>query len=284
MSQNSFINKSPMYLSSIFNLNKKVVVLTGGMGRLGTEFARALTGAGARVAIFDTNERANASLERLYKKKLVDFYKVDVTKESEVIEAINRLESKWQTPTILINNAGWKASPNSSEGAGEPFVEYSIDLWEKVFRINTMSAAICSKIIGKKMISNKNGGSIINIVSQYALVAPDQRVYEHKNWSGKKPFVKDAAYGASKAALIALTRDLAVQWAPFNIRVNALALGGVSSIDSDPEFVKNYSARVPLGRMASVEEYNGAVIFLASEAASYVTGATIVIDGGWTAW
>ncbi len=141
-----------------------------------------------------------------------------------------------------------------------------------------------SKIIGGNMIKNKKSGVIINITSHYALVAPDQRIYEYRKKIRKPKFIKDASYSASKEALIAMTRDLAIQWAKHNIRVVALAPGGVFNPKSDKEFIENYSSRVPLGRMAAANEYNGAILFLASDAASYMTGSTLIIDGGWTVW
>lgn len=272
------------YPFNLLDLKRQIVILTGGLGKLGTEFTEALVKANARVAIFDIADKPNPKLSELSKKYPILFFKTDITDEDEVKKSVEAVKNKWGVPTVLINNAGWKASPNDPAGAGGIFTEYPMDLWDKVFEINTKAAAICAKIVGKTMIKNKKKGVIINIVSHYGLVSADQRVYEYRKKIGKKPFIKDASYGASKAALIALTRDLAVQWAPYGIRSVALALGGVLNPKSDKEFIENYCFRVPLGRMANPNEYNGIIVFLASEASSYITGTTIVADGGWTAW
>lgn len=272
------------YLSKIFGLRGRVAILTGGMGRLGTEYAEALAKAGAKVALFDLTDKPSARLAKLSKKYPIAFFKVDITHEKEVADAVAAVARKWRTPTILINNAGWRASPNETTKGGVVFENYPMEVWDDVFKINTLGAAICAKVVGREMIKNKKRGVIINIASHYALVSPDQRIYDYKKKGGRKKFIKDPSYGASKAALMALTRDLATQWAPFGIRVVAFAPGGVFNPKSDKEFVTRYSARVPLGRMANVNEYNGVLIFLASYASSYITGTTLVADGGWTAW
>ncbi len=272
------------YLSKLFSLEGKIAIVTGGMGRLGTEFTRALVQAGAKVAIFDMVDTPNQDLLDLSLKYPIKFLKVNICIETEVEQAVKVVEDIWGTPNLLINNAGWRASPNEKSRASVPFEGYPMNVWDEVFLVNVAAAAICAKIIGGRLIAAKQPGVIINIASHYGLVSPDQRIYSYREKIGKDKFVKDASYSASKAALIALTRDLATQWAPFGIRVIALAPGGVFNPKSDQEFVANYSAHVPLGRMANIDEYNGVVVFLASDAASYMTGNCLVVDGGWTSW
>ena len=272
------------YLTQLFSLKDKVAVVTGGMGRLGTEFTKALAQSGAKVAIFDIVDTPNQDLLDLSLKYPIKFLQVNIRIEAEVERAVKIVEDVWGIPNLLVNNAGWRASPNEKTRVSVPFENYPMDVWDEVFSINTTAAAICAKIVGGRLIKAKQTGTIINIASHYGLVSADQRIYDYREKIGKDKFVKDASYGASKAALVALTRDLATLWAPFGIRVVALAPGGVFNPKSDPEFVANYSARVPMGRMANIDEYNGAIVFLASDAASYMTGNCLVIDGGWTSW
>lgn len=272
------------YITNLFDLQNQVAIVTGGMGKLGTEYTKALVRAHSRVAIFDLTDEPNEQLAELAKKYPVQFFKADITKEEEVERAVREVTKTWDTPTILVNNAGWKASPNVPSKASVPFEEYPMDVWDDVFEVNAKAAAICAKIVGREMIKVKKEGVIINIASQLALVGQDQRIYEYRENIGKDKFVKDAPYGASKAALVSLTRDLAIQWAQYGIRVIAFAPAGVFNPNSDKEFVESYTYRVPMGRMANVDEYNGIIVFLASKASSYMTGTVLVADGGITAW
>ncbi|MBI4114511.1 MAG: SDR family oxidoreductase [Candidatus Niyogibacteria bacterium] len=270
------------YIYSLFHLENKVVILTGGLGKIGQHYAEALVRAGGRVAIFDITDEPNEKLKKLAGDFPLLFMKADITDEAQVKRAINAVEQKWETPTILVNNAGWKPAPHRAHESSVPFEDYPVAVWDEVFKINTTGAVICAKTIGKRMIEEKKKGVIINIASHYALVSPDQRVYEYKRKEGKQ-FVKDASYSASKAALLALTKNLAVEWAPYGIRVVALSPGGVIGPASHPDFIKEYNWRTPLGRMAEADEYNGALLFLASDASRYMTGTNLIIDGGWTA-
>ncbi len=270
------------YLQSLFDLKQQVVVLTGGLGKLGTNYAEVLLRANARVAIFDISEKPNERLSALAETYPLLCLKVDVTHEAEVQAAFDEVIRQWSVPTILINNAGWKASPNQASRASVPFETYPIDTWEEVFRMNLTSSVICSKIMAQKLIAAQTPGTIVNIASHYALVSPDQRIYEHRERTTGKVFVKDASYGASKAAMLALTRDLATQWAPKGIRVVALSPGGVLSPSGDAEFTEKYIQRTPMRRMANENEYNRALLFLVTD--TYSTGSNLLIDGGYTAW
>lgn len=273
-----------VYLSGLFGLKDRIAIVTGGMGKLGSGYVQALARAGARVAIFDVVDTPPVSLQEFSADHPILFFNVDIRKEDEVVVAVEKIKSRWGTPTILVNNAGWRASPNEASRASVPFENYPMDVWNEVFEINMAAAAVCAKSVGHHLIEDKKPGVIINIASHYGLVSPDQRIYDYRIGKGKGAFVKDASYSASKAAMIAFTRDLATQWASHGIRVVAFAPGGVFNSKSDDEFVQNYSFRVPLGRMARADEYNGIIVFLASDAASYMTGTCVVADGGWTAW
>ncbi|HEU0050479.1 MAG TPA: SDR family oxidoreductase [Patescibacteria group bacterium] len=267
------------FFRDYFGLQNQIAIVTGGMGKLGTEITETLSQAGARVAIFDLVTEPSERLRVLAANDAVRFFHVDVTSETSVRAAYEQLAASWGIPSILVNNAGWRASPNGTKG-GVPLIEYPVETWEEVFAVNTTSAFVCTKIFGEQLIKQKRPGVVLNMASVYAVVAPDQRVYAYKD----PPFVKDASYGASKAALLAFTRDLAVQWAPHNIRAVSLSPGGVFNETSDPRFTENYIKRVPLNRMATPQDVAACVLFLVSPAASYITGHNLVLDGGLSIW
>src|SRR3989338_4869180 len=267
----------PTYLERLFNLKDRIAIVTGGKGQVGTEYVGALARAGARVAVYDVQEQPNDVLKALAKRYSVLFYAVDITNREGLVKATEQLESAWGTPTILVNNAAVDFPP---QACGETFEDASVSQWRQVLEVNLTGAFLCCQVIGGRM-ARAGGGSIINISSIYGLVSPDQRIYESPRKG--ESFIKPAAYGVSKSGLANLTRYLATYWADRNVRVNALSLGGVFN-NQEEWFVTNYSKRTPLSRMARQHEYNGAVVFLASDASSYMTGSNLVIDGGWTAW
>lgn len=266
---------------NLFSLEGSVAIVTGALGLLGKEHCRALSEAGATVIATDLDEKrcmefssslgynsigigANitdkASVETLRDKALASFGKID----------------------ILINNAAINDMFENPERAGElsKFENYPLDAWQRSIDVNVTGTFLCSQVIGKVMADAKKG-SIVNIASTYGIVAPDQSLY--KKPDGSQEFYKSPAYPATKGAVISLTRFLAAYWGNAGVRVNSLSPGGVEN-KQDDYFVSQYSARTPLGRMASPSDYRGAIVFLASDASSYMTGANLVVDGGWTAW
>lgn len=267
----------PSYLEKLFSLKDRVAVVTGGMGQLGAQYVGALAAAGARVAVYDLKEEPNPVLKKLAQSHPVRFFPVDITDRRDLEKATDELEAAWGAPGILINNAAIDFPPRA---AGEKSEKDSLSDWERVLKVNVTGVFLCCRVIGERM-AKASGGSIINISSTYGMVSPDQRIYSAPG--RREQFLKPAAYGVSKAGVLNLTRYLATYWADRRIRVNALSLGGVFN-RQEPSFVKNYSQRAPMGRMAREDEYNGAILFLASDASSYMTGANLVIDGGWTAW
>lgn len=270
------------YLNRVFDLSGKTVLLTGGFGRLGTAFAIGLLNAGARVIIFDKTipERHILTSSSFRGVKVCQ---ADITREEDIVRALRNLPPDWAIPDVLINNAGWRASPSEQQG-GEAYEDADMQLWHDVLAVNLSAAALLSKIIGKQLIQNKRKGVIINIASTYGIVAPNHDIYAFRRTRNGKKYFKDVSYGVSKSGIIGLTRELAVQWAPHGIRVVALSPGGIQETEHHPDFVKAYQDRTPLGRMATPEDYIGAVIFLASDASGYMTGTNLIIDGGWTIW
>ncbi len=267
----------------LFSVEKKVIVVTGGCGQLGRQFTRTLIDRGARVAIFDVNskpESADHDLGGSHEDALLTLA-VDVTQRDSIAEGLAQVVSKWGPPHALINNAALDSPPDAPAEETGPFETYPESSWDRVMQVNAKGVFLCCQVIGGQM-ADAGRGSIINISSIYGLVSPDQRIYDYRRASGAT-FVKPVAYAASKSSLLNLTRYLATYWSPKKVRVNTLTLGGVFN-NQDEEFLLNYSAHVPLGRMAREDEYNGAIVFLISDASRYMTGANLVIDGGWTAW
>lgn len=269
------------YVQKIFNIRGRIAVITGGNGKLGTEYGEALARAGAKVAIFDLGDALNKRLARLAEVYKIKFFKADITDKNQVKKALRKLETLWGTPHILINNAALDAPPGARPEENQSFENYSLESWQKTLDVNLTGVFLCSQVIGSKM-AKQGRGSIINISSTYGLVSPNQGIYKYRAKQGQ-PFVKPVSYSASKSAILNLTRYLATYWAKKGVRVNTLSPGGVLS-NQDKEFLDGYHQLVPLGRLARPDELNGAILFLAADASSYMTGANLVVDGGWTAW
>ncbi len=271
-------------LGDLFTVTDEVIVVTGGLGLLGREFSRTLAQAGAKVVVLDVEADPDAvrnCLGELADNENAMFLSCDVTSRASVEQALQEITARWGVPDGLINNAALDAPPNAPVAENGPFESYPESSWDKVMEVNVKGVFLASQVFGANM-AKLGRGSIVNINSIYGLVSPDQRVYEYRRKQGHD-FFKPVSYSVSKSALLNLTRYLATYWGERNVRVNSLTFGGVYN-HQDDEFVRHYSARVPLGRMARADEYNGALLFLLSEASSYMTGANLVIDGGWTAW
>lgn len=267
-------------------LRNKTVLITGGAGILGRRIVRSLLDNGGRVAIVDVNAEVlvafTAELEREGRTDAArgpgrwSAHAVDITDLAALRELQQHLRTVWGDIDVLINNAAAK-SPNFFA----PFHEFPLQDWEMVFETNVTAAMQCCQVFGHAM-AERGEGSIINTLSIYGIVAPDQRIYEGSIYEGRA-INTPAVYSASKAALWGLTKYLAAYWGARNVRVNAVTPGGVESGQNDT-FKMRYAARVPMGRMARAEELPGAFVYLASDAASYVTGQNICVDGGLTVW
>ena len=268
----------------LFSVKDKVVIVTGGLGQLGRQFSLALLERGGKVAVFDVQADPQRVAERFAGWQANDQLKclqVDVTQRASIEAGLRQINAAWGVPHALINNAALDAPPHATDKENGPFEQYPEGAWDAVMAVNVKGVFLCCQMIGAQM-AQADRGSIVNIGSIYGTVSPDQRIYAYRHRRGE-PFYKPAVYSASKSALLNLTRYLATYWAGRNLRVNTVTFGGVFN-GQDEELVKTYCTRVPLGRMASEEEYNGAILFLVSDASSYMTGSNLVIDGGWTAW
>jgi NAD(P)-dependent dehydrogenase (short-subunit alcohol dehydrogenase family) len=261
-----------------------VAVVTGATGLLGRRHCTALARAGASVVVNDLDggacQRLAGQLAAAHGRTAIA-QAADITSPAAVRGLRDAVLDRLGRLDVLVNNAALNEKvEDPASGALLRFEDYPLELWERALRVNLTGAFLCCQALGSVM-AERGGGSIVNIASTYALVAPDQSLYRRPD--GTQAFFKSAAYPATKGALVALTRHLAAYWGRQGVRVNALCPGGVAN-GQEPHFVARYAERTPLGRMATPADYEGAIVFLASDASAYVTGTQLVVDGGWTAW
>ena len=270
-------------LRRLFGLSGQVAVVTGAMGRLGREYVRTLADAGARVAAIDI-AGSPATFSFLSGGGLpIHAELVDLTKKADVDAAFARLSATLGAATILVNNAGMGSSPASAALETGPFEDYPEEAWDTMIDSHLKSTLFASQAFVRHFrAAGHAAGSIVNVSSTYGVVSPDQAIYEFKR-TGGATFFKPVGYSVAKSGVLNFTRWLAEYGAPLGIRANTLVPGGVREAEHHPDFVREYERRTPLARMADEGDYNGAVLFLASPASSYMTGATVVVDGGWTA-
>lgn len=264
----------------LFDVSSEVVLVTGVSGQLGGEYARTFLQRGGRVVGLDIRPSAGSELLAKDFSERYLFCTADVTDKASVQVALSDITSHFGTPSVLINNAAIDSPPSAPLEENGPFEEYPESSWDKVLDVNLKGMFLCCQVFGAAM-ALKGRGSIINIASIYGMVSPDQNLYEYRRQRGEV-FYKPVAYSVSKSGVLNLTRYLAVYWAKQGVRVNSLSIAGVFN-NQEQVFLDLYCGRIPVGRMAQQNEYNGAVLFLASAASRYMTGANLVIDGGWTA-
>lgn len=263
-----------------FDLCDRVVIVTGAVGLLGREHCRALHDAGARVVVADLEQQeCDAVADELGDALPVA---VDITKPEAVARMLDTVLRRYDRVDGLINNAAINDKFDSDEEALERSrVEtYPLELWRRSMDVNVTGTFLCCQAVGAEM-AKRRAGSIVNIASTYGIVAPDQSLYVRPD--GTRAFYKSPSYPTTKGAVLSLTTFLATYWGSVGVRVNAVSPGGVYA-GQEPFFVESYSRRTPLGRMGRPDDLRGAVIYLVSDASRYVTGANIVVDGGFTVW
>lgn len=262
-----------------FQLDGKVALVTGGAGILGQKFCTGLVQAGARVAVVDLDTSAAQAAAASMGDNARGFG-CNVADPESVRRCVDAVIARFGAIDILHNNAATKT--RDVRAFFTPFEDYSLDTWRDVMSVNIDGMFLMAQAVGRHMVARGQGGAVIQTASIYGLVGPDGRIYEGSDYLGG-PINTPAVYAASKAAVVGLTKWLATYWAKSGIRVNCLVPGGVSS-GQNGVFSERYSERVPMGRMANAEEMVPALLYLASDASSYVTGQVLAVDGGWTAW
>jgi NAD(P)-dependent dehydrogenase (short-subunit alcohol dehydrogenase family) len=271
-------------MSSAFDVSGRAIIVTGGAGLLGREYGQALVDAGASVVLADLNEDGVTATARAIKGsgKAIGVG-VDVTDEASVAALVRAALSAFGRIDALVNNAALNPAVSQEPNAefDAPFERYPLEIWNRTMAVNLTGMFLCAREVAPTMLAQKRG-VIVNVSSTYGLVGPDQRLYA-STASGARQGYKPVAYSVTKSGVLGFTRYLAAYWAGTGIRVNTLTPGGVFN-DQPEDFVQRYSSRTPMGRMAERHEYSAALLFLVSDASSYMTGANVVVDGGWTAW
>ena len=268
-----------MNAHNLFDMSEKTVIITGAAGLLGSQYAEGLSQAGSNVVLADINYNECKKLAKNIREKYpVDPLpiKLDITNKNSIRKGISIILKKYKKIDVLINNAAFQGSVGKDRIVD--MVDLPLSQWNKGIAVNLTGMFLMCQEVGKVFLKQKKG-VMINISSTYGIVAADQRIYGN---SGQN---STAYYAATKSAILNLTRYLASYWNRTGIRVNTFSPGGVENVKTQgKQFIKNYSQKTMLGRMAKKDEYVGAILFLASDASSYMTGSNLVIDGGWTAW
>lgn len=266
---------------SLFDLTHKTAIVTGACGLIGQQHCEALASAGANVIVADLHlDKAREVALRLPGAEHLALA-VDVTSPESLVAARDTIIAHFGHIDVLVNNAAINDMFENPAMAADlsKFENFPVATFRQVLEVNVTGLFLAAQVFGTPM-AEQGSGSIINVASTYGLVGPDQSIY--RNEAGEQTFYKSPSYPTTKGAVVNFTRYLAAYWGSKGVRVNTLSPGGVEN-SQDAFFIKQYSAKTPLGRMAHATDYQGAVVFLASEASAYMTGANLVVDGGWTA-
>lgn len=269
-----------------FRIDGKVVIITGGAGLLGSRHAEAIAEAGGLPVLWDINGKAVSGQA----KRLMDEYsspalgmKVDITSKDEIKEALKEVTDSFNRVDVLINNAA--NDPKIKPGKGTNLSRYEnlpLKVWNDDIAVGLTGAFLCAQVVGTLMAESA-GGVIVNVASDLGVIAPDQRIYSLPGVPDDEQPVKSVTYSVVKHGLIGLTKYLATYWADKKVRVNSISPGGVHAGQSE-DFVRRLSSLIPMGRMAGKDEYKAAIVFLCSDASSYMTGSNLIIDGGRSVW
>ena len=274
-------------LNNLFNLAGKVIVITGAIGLLGRKHAEVVAAYGGHPVLLDLSADAVVSMaDDLNKQFGVNAYgyQVDITDEARIEENVQQLLNKYGRIDGLVNNAANNPKvEDSSEKNFSRLENFPVDIWNQDVAVGLTGAFLCAKHYGYEIEKNEEGGSIVNISSDLGLIAPDQRLYSQEGLPEVQQPVKPVTYSVVKTGMIGLTRYLATYWAEKGVRCNAMCPGGVEN--GQPEgFIAEVSSRIPMNRLAQADEYQGTLLWMLSDASSYLNGAVIPVEGGRTAW
>lgn len=270
-----------------FDLSDRVAIITGGAGLLGLQHAEAIAEMGGVPVLFDIDgDRAKAAAENLAKahSRPALGFGTDITKRDEILRAVEQVLETFGRVDILINNAANnpKVESRDDKAHWSRLENFPQEIWDNDIAVGLTGAFLCSQIVGTEL-AKRGSGVILNVASDLAVIGPDQRIYRESHLTDEQQFVKPVTYSVVKSALLGLTRYLATYWAEKGVRVNAILPGGVQN-QQDEAFVQRLQNLIPMGRMARPDEYKAAIVFLVSDASSFMTGASLIVDGGRTAW
>ena len=273
-----------MVNSDLFSLKDRVVVITGAAGLLGQQHALAVGRAGGIPVLLDIEPKALAYVTQQLEDESIAHLaiEVDLTSEEAISAAADQVRNQFGPVWGLVNNVASNPPMGPAAQGANRLENFLLTQWDHDIRLGLTSAFLCSRYFGDSMAQD-GGGSIVNIASDLALISPDQRMYAVGLPEGSPAPIKPVSYSVVKSGLLGLTRYLATYWTPLPVRCNALLPGSVGGTQS-PELMGELTQRIPLARLARADEYQGALVFLLSAASSYMTGSSLVMDGGRTAW
>ena len=274
-------------INKLFRLNGKIIIITGAAGLLGRKHAEAIAAYGGIPILLDLSEKTVSDLADQLKKKYniaAEGFEVDITNEPQIKQNSDLIFKKFGKIDGLINNAANnpKVEDNSKENFSR-LENFPLDIWNQDIAVGLTGAFLCAKYYGKKIAQNPDGGSIVNISSDLGLMAPDQRLYAIEGFASDQQPVKPVTYSVIKSGMIGLTRYLATYWVDQGVRCNAICPGGIENGQSE-DFLREVSSRIPMNRLAKADEYQSTLIWMLSDASSYLNGAIVPVEGGRTAW
>lgn len=270
----------------LFGLEGRTIVVTGALGQLGSALTRELLARGARVAAVSREAAPGPdhALADLVDHPRLRFAALDIADQASIEAGLDAVLEPWGAPDGLVNTAGIDTQPSAPPEVSGPFEHFPVEVFRQVVDVNLTGTFLITQAVGRRIREAGKPGSIVAVGSIYGMVSPVQDIYAYQEERTGVPFVKPVAYSASKSGIYNLTRYCATYWGRHGIRVNTLTPSGIERDTQDATFQANYTSRIPIGRMATTDDFLAPVVYLLSDGSRYMTGANLVVDGGWTAW